>query len=170
MRQLIGEYECKIDAKGRMKMPTSLLKQLGELPEGRQHEFVINRGVEHCLVLYPRSVWDVISLKVNQLNQYIKKNREFKRYFYRGATDLSPDSADRVLLSRRLLEYAGIEKTVTLLGLNDRIEIWSQERYDKLISEEPEDFSDLAEEVWGPKDIGPISSMPGGGGSSDSDE
>ena len=149
MRQLIGEFECKIDAKGRMRMPTVLLKQLEESAE---HGFVINRGVEPCLMLYPKNVWEVISLKVNQLNQYIRKNREFIRYFYRGATEVSPDSADRILITKRLLEYAGIDKTAILLGINDRIEIWSKEKYDQMLAEEPEDFSDLAEDVWSDKD------------------
>lgn len=169
MRQLIGEFDCKIDAKGRMRMPTLLLKQLSEGEEENiVHEFVINRGVEPCLMLYPKKVWDVISQKVNQLNQYMRQNREFIRYFYRGATEVSPDSADRVLITKRLLEYAGIDKSVVLLGINDRIEIWSKEKYDQMLAQEPEDFSDLAEKVWGDKDINiNINRAPGGSADSD---
>lgn len=146
MQQLLGEYDCKIDAKGRMRMPASLLKQL---ESEDTNLFVINRGVEHCLTLYPKNVWEVISAKVNKLNQYIKKNRDFVRYFYRGATEVTPDSADRILLTKRLQEYAGIEKEVILLAINDRIEIWSKDGYEKMLAEEPDDFSDLAEDVWG---------------------
>ncbi|MEM9822654.1 MAG: division/cell wall cluster transcriptional repressor MraZ [Bacteroidota bacterium] len=146
MRQLLGEYDCKIDAKGRMRVPASLLRQL---EEEDTNIFVINRGVERCLTLYPKNVWEGISAKVNRLNQYIKKNRDFVRYFYRGATELAPDSADRILLSKRLLAYAGIEKEVILLAINDRIEIWSKSAYEKMLDEEPDDFSDLAEDVWG---------------------
>ena len=150
MPQLLGEFECKIDAKGRMRLPTSLIKQLGV---ESTHEFVINRGVEKCLMMYPKNVWAVLSAKVKRLNQYVKKNREFVRYFYKGASELVPDSSDRVLLSKRLLEYAGIEKEAILFAIDDRIEVWAKEKYDNLMDAEPENFSDLAEEVMGDMDL-----------------
>jgi len=146
MPQLLGEYECKIDAKGRMRLPSMLLKQLGV--EGEM-TFVINRGIEKHLNLYPKTVWDVLVQKVNKLNPYVRKNREFIRYFFRGANEVVTDASDRVLLTKRLQEYAGIDKEVILFAVNDRIEIWSKERYDNFMDEEPIDFSDLAEEVMG---------------------
>ena len=146
MPQLLGEYECKIDAKGRMRMPSPLIRQLG--PEGT-HTFVINRGIEKCLTLYPKSVWEKIRLKVSRLNTYVKKNRDFIRYFYRGASEVVLDGSDRILFSKRLTEYAGIKKDVILFAVNDRIEIWAKETFDQLMDEEPADFSDLAEDVMG---------------------
>lgn len=86
--QLLGEYECKIDAKGRMRMPSGLIAQLGE---GEALSFVINRGFEQCLMLYPEPVWERITNEINQLNLYNKKNRNFVRYFYRGAQKVSMD-------------------------------------------------------------------------------
>lgn len=153
IKQLLGEYECKIDAKGRMRMPSGLINQLGE--EGALN-FVINRGFEKCLMLYPESVWDRITNEINELNLYNKKNRDFVRYFYRGAQKVSMDSADRILVSRRLLEYAGIEKQVILSAYNDRIEIWAQQEYEDLLEEEPADFSDLAEDVLGKGNGNPL--------------
>lgn len=144
--QLLGEYECKIDAKGRMRMPSGLIAQLGE---GEALSLVINRGFEQCLMLYPEPVWERITNEINQLNLYNKKNRNFVRYFYRGAQKVSMDSADRILVSKRLLEYAGIDKEVVLSAYNDRIEIWAADQYEALLDEEPEDFSDLAEDVLG---------------------
>ena len=149
MQQLLGEYECKLDAKGRMRLPSGLIGQLGD---SELHSFVINRGFEKCLVLYPEAVWDTISAQVGQLNQYNKKQREFQRYFYRGAQKLTLDNADRVLVSKRLCEYAGIEKDVILAAVNDRIEVWAKEEYDLLLENEPEDFSDLAQDVLGGQD------------------
>ena len=146
IKQLLGEYECKIDAKGRMRMPSGLIAQLGE--DGA-HNFVINRGFEQCLMLYPEPVWDRITNEINQLNLYNKKNRDFVRYFYRGAQKVAMDSADRILVSKRLLEYAGIDKEVILSAYNDRIEIWAADQYEHLLDEEPADFSDLAEDVLG---------------------
>ena len=144
--QLLGEYECKIDAKGRMRMPSGLIAQLGE---GEALSFVINRGFEQCLMLYPEPVWERITNEINQLNLYNKKNRNFVRYFYRGAQKVSMDSADRILVSKRLLEYAGIDKEVVLSAYNDRIEIWAADQDEALLDEEPEDFSDPAEDVLG---------------------
>lgn len=146
MQQLLGEYECKIDPKGRLRMPTDLVSQLGE---GQSHAFVVNRGFEKCLMLYPEPVWEKITNEINQLNLYNKKNRDFVRYFYRGAQKLEMDSADRILITKRLLEYAGVDKDVILSAYNDRIEIWAKDQYDLLLDEEPDDFSDLAEDVLG---------------------
>lgn len=144
--QLLGEYECKIDAKGRMRMPSGLISQL---EEAKNHTFVINRGFEKCLMLYPEEVWNRITAEINQLNLYNKKNRNFVRYFYRGAHEVTMDTADRILVTKRLLEYAGIEKDVILMAYNDRIEVWAKDEYDNLLEEEPDDFSDLAEDVLG---------------------
>lgn len=145
MQQLLGEYECKIDPKGRLRMPTDLVSQLG----APSLAFVVNRGFEKCLMLYPEPVWDKITNEINQLNLYNKKNRDFVRYFYRGAQKLEMDSADRILITKRLLEYAAIDKDVILSAYNDRIEIWAKDQYDLLLDEEPDDFSDLAEDVLG---------------------
>ena len=121
MRQLIGEYECKIDAKGRMRVPSQLLKQLGG--QG-PHTFVINRGMEKCLMLYPKSTWDKISRKINKLNLYIKKNREFKRYFFRGATELSTHSSGQQVTAISL--KLNMSATVTNSGTNvvQQLQIW----------------------------------------------
>lgn len=129
-----------------MRLPSGLINQLGE---AEVHTLVINRGFENCLMLYPEAVWDRISEEVNSLNIYNKKNRAFVRYFYRGAQKLSVDSADRILVPRRLQEYAAIDKEVILSAVNDRIEVWAKDQFDLLLAEEPDDFSDLAEDVLG---------------------
>ena len=99
MTNFIGEFECKLDAKGRLMLPSSLRKQLDP---AAQERFVMNRGFEKCLVLYPKNDWEYISAEVNKLNQYVKKNREFIRYFYRGATELGLDGTGRMLFPKRL--------------------------------------------------------------------
>ena len=146
MASFIGEFDCKVDAKGRVMMPSGLRKQLD--PEA-QETFVLNRGFEKCLVLYPKNVWASISSEISKLNQYKKKNREFIRYFYRGATELSLDGTGRILFPKRLLNYAAISKEVVLFAYFDRIEIWDKKTYDNLLTDEPDDFSRLAEEVMG---------------------
>ena len=146
MASFIGEFDCKVDAKGRVMMPSGLRKQLD--PEA-QESFVLNRGFEKCLVLYPKNIWTSISSEISKLNQYKKKNREFIRYFYRGATELSLDGTGRILFPKRLLNYAAISKEVVLFAYFDRIEIWDKKTYDNLLTDEPDDFSRLAEEVMG---------------------
>ena len=133
MSQFLGEFECKVDPKGRIMLPAGLKKQLSPAAEGR---FVINRGFEKCLVLYPLNEWQTISAEVNKLNLYNKKNRDFARYFFRGA-------------SEALTEYAAIDKDLILFAYSNRIEVWSKANYDNLLTDEPADFASLAEEVMG---------------------
>jgi MraZ protein len=146
MTNFIGEFDCKLDAKGRLMLPSGLRKQLDP---AAQERFVLNRGFEKCLVLYPKNEWEGISSEVNKLNQYVKKNREFIRYFYRGASELELDNTGRLLLPKRLLDYAGAEKEVVLFAYSNRIEVWDKKTYEGLLTDEPDDFADLAEEVMG---------------------
>ncbi|MBB2144125.1 division/cell wall cluster transcriptional repressor MraZ [Pedobacter sp. LMG 31464] len=149
MIQLLGEFDCKLDAKGRLMVPSSLKKQL---PSIEQEGLVINRGFEKHLVIYPKKVWEGIVAELSKLNQYEKKTREFIRFFTRGATELSLDASGRVLLPKSLLEFAGINGDVVLACQFDKIEVWSKAAYDNLLDNEPENFANLAEEVMGGKD------------------
>ena len=148
---LIGEFECRLDDKSRVILPAGLKKQIS--PEA-QDRFVINRGFENCLVLYPMNEWKSISEEINRLNLYNRKNRDFARYFYRGATELTLDNASRLLLPKSLLSYAGIVRDVVLFAFSNRIEVWARDRYEKLMTDEPADFSLLAEEVMGKREKG----------------
>jgi MraZ protein len=146
MAHFLGEFECKLDAKGRMMIPANLKKQL---PEAEREGLVINRGFEKHLVIYTKKEWDKIVEELSKLNPYEKKTREFIRYFTRGATELSLDSANRVLLPKSLLDYAGVESEVVLSCQFNKIELWSKEAYDAQLDNEPENFADLAEDVMG---------------------
>ncbi len=146
MKQLLGEYECRVDSKGRLRMPSPLIKQM----DGKETRFVVNRGFENCLVVYPYSRWEKITKELSSLNMYVKKNRDFVRFFLRGATELTLDSSDRVNLPKRLLEYAGLAQDVVVFANIDKIELWAAENYDGLWSDtESDDFADLAEDVMG---------------------
>jgi len=146
MANLLGEFECRLDSKSRLALPAALKKQLAPAAEGR---FVINRGFEKHLSLYPFNEWEVITTELSRLNLYVKKNREFVRYFHRGATELMLDNSGRLLLPKRLLNYAGIEEEVILLAYANRIECWDVRLYDSLLAQEPVDFAKLAEEIMG---------------------
>ncbi len=145
MYHFTGEYDCKIDAKGRVRLPSALVRQIG----GANQNFTVNRGFEQHLIMYPKEVWDRKTKEINQLNIYKKQHRQVIRYFYRGATEVNLDKADRVLLPKSLLEYAGIQGAVVLFAYQDQIEIWSKEQYERMIDQEPEDFSSIADQVFG---------------------
>lgn len=146
---LIGEFECRLDEKSRIILPSALKKQIS--PEA-QDKFVINRGFEGCLVLYPHDVWKETTQNINKLNLFVRENRKFVRSFYNGATELTLDNQNRLLVPKSLLGYAGIEKEIILFAYSDRIEVWNKSTYQKLLSEEPEDFAILAEKVMGKQD------------------
>ncbi|NCD71388.1 division/cell wall cluster transcriptional repressor MraZ [Mucilaginibacter agri] len=146
MSHFLGEFECKLDAKGRMMIPTGLKRQL---PEAEAEGLVINRGFEKHLVIYTRKEWNLIIDDLAKLNQYEKRTREFIRYFTRGATELSLDASGRILLPKALLEYAGIGNDVVLACQLNKIEVWDQKAYDEQMDSEPENFANLAEEVMG---------------------
>jgi MraZ protein len=152
MNQLLGEYECKIDPKGRLRLPSALLEQLAD--EERDN-FVVNRGMEKCLVLYPKKVWDEKSAQVNKINEFDVNARVFQRQFYRGATPLKRDSADRLNFPNQLLEWAGImegDGAVMLAAVNDKVEIWAAAEYERQLNEE-HDMAQLAQIVMADKGV-----------------
>ena len=144
MTNLTGEYEVKIDERGRLKLPQKLLESLGTQ---KNYGFIVNRGFEKNLAIYPRTVWEEKTKEINQLNIYDKQQRDALRYFYRGATELFVDSADRLNIPGSLLEYGGIEKDVILFAYINFMELWSKTEYEKYISAEPENFSELIQDV-----------------------
>ncbi len=148
MSYLTGEFECKLDNKGRMMIPAGLKKKL-TLAE--TEGLVINRGFKKYLVIYTKQEWDKKLDELSKLNQYETKNIEFIRYFTRGATELSADSVGRVNLPQGLLDYAGISGEVVLNCQLTKIEMWDRAAYNAMIDNEPDNFAALAEEVMGDK-------------------
>ncbi len=146
MNSLIGEYDCKLDAKGRFLMPSGLRKQL---PEDQQVEFIVNRGLDKCLVLYPLKVWEKELEQIQARNQYVKKNRAFTRWFLNGATPITLDGSARVNIPKRLMEHAELEKELILVAQINKVEIWDKAKYQGWFEEPDYDFEALAEEVMG---------------------
>ena len=138
-----------MDAKGRFLMPSGLRKQL---PEDQQNDFVINRGLDKCLVLWPLSVWEKESAKIRALNSYDPKRRAFQRMFFSGAREVQLDGSGRVLLTSFLIEHAGLGKELVLEAQSDRVEIWDKKAFEGWMEDPGYDFGMLAEEVM--KDLG----------------
>jgi len=146
MTGFIGEYHCKIDAKGRLLLPAEMRKQLSSEDQGT---FVISRGVDDCLSVYPMSEWDVVMEKLRTLNRFKAKDRKFARMFQKGATKVVADSNERILLPKGLLSWADVKKEVVLVANVDLWEIWDKAKYEELMNEDWEDFDQLASEVMG---------------------
>lgn len=146
MTGLIGEYDCKVDAKGRFMFPVDLRKQLEALFE---KGFVINRNLhQKCLVLYPINEWEKLNKKLSKLNRLIKANDVFVRKFTGGATNVSADASGRLLLPKSLSDYADIKSDLKVLGSNNVIEIWDKKLYDDFLAQEI-DIEKLAVDVLG---------------------
>ena len=146
----IGEYEATIDSKGRFLLPAGIKKQL---PEGEMPLFVVNRGFEKCLSMYPMQSWNPLYASISTLNDFDPKVREFRRYFLNGAMQIELDSAGRLLLPKNLMEHAGLEKDIVLVSAVNKMEIWDKNKYQQFFEKfSPETFSNLAAEVMAKKD------------------
>jgi|TARA_R110000850_G_scaffold203228_1_gene329491 MraZ protein len=147
MRNLIGTYECKADAKGRVMLPAALQKQLTPILE---KGFVLKRAVfQDCLELYPMEEWEQLMQKINKLNRFNRKNNDFVRRFTAGVKVIELDTTGRLLIPKDLVAFAGISKDIVLSSAINIVEIWDKEKYEKAIDDAATDFADLAEEVMG---------------------
>lgn len=155
MVNLIGTYECKVDTKGRLMVPSALKKQLSPvLEEG----FVLKRSVfQPCLELYPMKEWNNLMLKINALNRFKKKNNDFIRRFTAGVKTVEVDANGRLLIPKDLVGFAHIDKEIVLSSAINIIEIWDKDKYENAIDAAADDFADLAEEVMGNDDFDGIS-------------
>ena len=147
MNYLIGTYECKIDVKGRLLIPSAFKKQLAPvIPNG----YVLKRAVfQNCLELYPLAQWEELIKKVNSLNRFKKKNNDFIRRFTAGVKFIELDGNGRLLIPKDLIEFSNINRDVTLSTSVNIIEIWDKSSYEKAIADSRDDFAQLAEEVMG---------------------
>jgi MraZ protein len=147
LNTIVGTYECKVDAKGRLLLPAPLKKQLlTSLQDG----FVLKRSVfQPCLELYPMEEWNLMMQKINKLNRFVKKNNDFIRRFTAGVKIVEIDTLGRLLVPKDLVSFASILKDVVFSSAVNIVEIWDKDLYEKSVSGEDMDFADLAEEVMG---------------------
>ncbi len=147
MNSIIGTYECKVDAKGRLLLPAPLKKQLtASLQDG----FVLKRSVfQPCLELYPMQEWNLMMAKINKLNRFVKKNNDFIRRFTAGVKVVEIDNLGRLLIPKDLTLFGTISKDVVLSSAVNIVEIWDKDLYEKSLDNSEIDFADLAEDVMG---------------------
>ena len=137
---LTGEFNHSIDSKGRLIIPSKLRDSLGE-------HFVITKGMDGCLFVYPENEWEAFEEKLRTLPLTNKKARDFKRFFLGSAVDGEIDKQGRVLISSSLRTYASLEKEVVLAGVLDKVEIWSKEAWDARTNDIEENIEDIASDM-----------------------
>ncbi|MEI6815084.1 MAG: division/cell wall cluster transcriptional repressor MraZ [Bacteroidota bacterium] len=148
MANFIGEYECTMDAKFRMMIPGALYKQFA--PEFRER-FIISRSIfQKCLVLFPLDAWEENLKKIGKLSEFNKKADDFIRVYLNGATEVELDGTKRILLPKKLCEYASITKDIVITARLNKVEIWSAPLHAEVINKiDHQTFENLAEELLG---------------------
>ena len=136
----MGEYNHTIDAKGRLIVPAKFREILGD-------NFIVTKGLDGCLFVYPNDEWTRFEEKLKSLPLTNKNARQFTRFFLAGAAACEVDKQGRILLPQVLREFASLEKDVVLVGDASRIEIWSRERWDESMNTYDGDMDEVAENM-----------------------
>ena len=137
---LTGEYEHRLDTKGRLIMPSKLREELG-------CTFMITKGLDNCLYVYPNDEWQQFADKLNQLRMTNKSARQFKRFFNSGAVKCETDAQGRVIIPQTLRTFANIEKDVVIIGNGEKAEIWNKEAWDEINNEESLNMDEIADKL-----------------------
>lgn len=137
----MGEYHHSLDEKGRIIIPSKFRDELGE-------SFVLTRGLENCLFVYAMEEWNKIVENLKKLPFTKKDARNFTRFFLSGATVVELDKQGRINITSPLMSYANLEKECVIVGVNDRIEIWSKTKWENFFDENSENLSDIAENLF----------------------
>ena len=137
----MGEFHHSIDEKGRIIIPVKFREELG-------NKFIVTRGLEQCLFIYSYQEWNNIIEKLKQLPFTSKDARTFTRMFLSGATECEIDRNGRINISQILTKYAKLEKDCVIIGVNERIEIWSKNNFDTFYNTNIDNFSEIAENLF----------------------
>jgi len=140
-KMLIGEYRHNIDEKGRLIIPAKFREEIG-------NSFVVTKGLDGCLFVYSLVEWEKIISKLKKLSFTKKDARTFTRFFLASASVCEFDKQGRINLVNSLVEYAGLKKECTIIGVNDRLEIWSLDKYNSLMEENFEQLDVIAENLF----------------------
>ncbi len=141
MFMLMGEYHHSIDDKGRLIIPSKFRYDLGE-------KFIVTRGLDKCLFIYSEKEWDKVVSKLKNLPFTKQSARKFMRFFLSGATECEFDKQGRINITSPLVSYADLKKDCVIIGVNDRLEIWSKEGWDNFLIDNENDLSDIAEDLY----------------------
>jgi len=136
----MGEYQHNIDVKGRMIIPVKFREGLGE-------SFVITRGLDQCLFAYPMEEWRILESKLKKLPLTKKDARSFTRFFFSGAVECEVDKQGRINIPQPLRNYSKLEKECVIIGVSNRVEVWSKEIWEDYFTQSEESFAEIAENL-----------------------
>ena len=136
----MGEYHHNIDEKGRLTIPSKVRDELGE-------NFIVTRGLDNCLFVYPKEEWTNIINKYKELPN-TKDARNFMRFFLSGATNCEFDKNGRINIPSPLINYADLNKECDIIGVNERLEVWSKQTRENFILENEDNLSDIADNLF----------------------
>ena len=137
---LIGEFQHAIDAKGRLIIPARFREELGE-------SFLVTRGLDRCLFVYPRAEWQALEAKLKTLPMTQANARAFVRFFFSGATECTLDKQGRILIPANLREHARLVRDVMIIGVSTRVEIWAKEEWDRYVEQAEISYDEIAEKL-----------------------
>ncbi len=149
MSSFKGSFNYTVDSKGRINIPAKMRKNLS--PDANE-SFVITRGFENCIFVYPNDEWAKREVELSKLQQTNRDDRLFTRLLLQYATDVELDGQHRIVLTKELMEYAKISGDVLILGVFDRIEVWNPEEYTKYLEAQSKDYVTVAENVFEKKE------------------
>ena len=135
-----GEFQYNMDEKGRVAIPAKMREKLGET-------FMVTKGFEGCLFVYPMEAWEALDQKLRSLPFTQREARQFNRFFYASSLEATADKQGRIVIPANLREHAGLTKEVSIIGVGERIEIWDTQRLDAALDETAESYEDLAERL-----------------------
>ena len=136
----IGEYKHNMDKKRRVIIPASFRSDL-------ESNFVMTRGLDNCLFVYPREEWKILEDKLTSLPITNKSSRTFVRFFFSGATECDFDKQGIISIPSNLRDYANLEKEIVIIGLANRIELWASENWDGYLAEAEDSYEEIAEQM-----------------------
>src|SRR5262245_12736071 len=142
MSSFKGSYSYSVDSKGRVNLPSKLRRNVS--PEANE-TFVITRGYEQCLFIYPLDEWNILEQSIRQLSPSIARHRLLTRTLLQYATESQLDAQSRIMIPKELLQFAGIEDQVLVLGVLERIELWNPGAHEKYLNAQTESYEDIAQ-------------------------
>lgn len=136
----MGEYQHNLDKKGRLFIPARFREGLGD-------SFVVTKGLDGCLFVYPRPEWEALEQKLKSLPFTRADARAFVRFFFSGAAECEADKQGRILIPGSLREYAGLEKDAVIIGVSSRVEVWSKDRWERYSDRAASAYEEIAEKI-----------------------
>ncbi|MTI66570.1 MAG: division/cell wall cluster transcriptional repressor MraZ [Firmicutes bacterium] len=136
----IGEYQHSVDKKGRVIIPAKFREKLGET-------FIMTKGLDNCLFIYPMDEWKILEQKLKTLPLTRKDARAFVRFFFSGASECQLDKQGRILIPSNLRNHAEILKDSVIIGVSNRVEVWSKEKWELYNDDDDLSYENIAEKM-----------------------